>query len=73
MKSNNKAFSTESGNLKFKHIIHLIGPEWHGVHADKEIGQLKNCIRDMLKLCLKYEVKTIVLPEFSDIYYGFDI
>lgn len=24
------AFATEAGNLKFKHIIHIVGPEWYG-------------------------------------------
>jgi O-acetyl-ADP-ribose deacetylase (regulator of RNase III) len=26
-----RAFDTAPGNLKFNHIVHIIGPEWHGV------------------------------------------
>jgi O-acetyl-ADP-ribose deacetylase (regulator of RNase III) len=44
------AFITEAGNLKFKHIIHIVGPEWAGDGKDDE-GQLQTCIGSMLDIC----------------------
>jgi O-acetyl-ADP-ribose deacetylase (regulator of RNase III) len=55
---------TSGGNLKVKHVIHAVGPVWHGgLQGEAEL--LKQAYRNSLKLAVAHGVKTIAFPSIS--------
>jgi O-acetyl-ADP-ribose deacetylase (regulator of RNase III) len=57
-------------NLPAKHVIHTVGPVWHGGHAH-EPALLKSCYTNSLSLAVSYELKTIAFPNISTGVYGY--
>jgi O-acetyl-ADP-ribose deacetylase (regulator of RNase III) len=56
--------------LKASHVIHTVGPVWHGGrHSEDE--SLRNCYRNSLKLAEENGVKTIAFPSISTGAYHF--
>jgi O-acetyl-ADP-ribose deacetylase (regulator of RNase III) len=59
-----KAVITGAGNLKSKHVIHTVGPVWHGgKHGEPEL--LTQAYRNSLKLAASKGLKTIAFPSIS--------
>jgi O-acetyl-ADP-ribose deacetylase (regulator of RNase III) len=59
-----KAVITGAGNLKAKHVIHTVGPVWHGGnHGEPEL--LAQAYRNSLKLAASRRLKTIAFPSIS--------
>ncbi|MBI5117445.1 O-acetyl-ADP-ribose deacetylase [Candidatus Poribacteria bacterium] len=56
--------------LPAKHVIHTVGPVWHGGQS-QEATLLANCYRNSLELALKNGVKTIAFPSISTGAYGY--
>lgn len=63
---------TDGGNLKAKHIIHAVGPVWHGGRSGED-DTLKNAYTACLKMACQYEIKTIAFPSISTGAYGFPV
>jgi len=67
-----KAVITSGGNLKARHVIHTVGPIWHGgMHGEAEL--LAEAYRNSLKLAVSKGLKTIAFPSISTGAYGYPI
>lgn len=67
------AVITTAGNLPAKHVIHTVGPVWHGTGAAGEHGLLERCYRQSLGLAKKHGLRTIAFPSISTGAYRFPI
>jgi O-acetyl-ADP-ribose deacetylase len=56
--------------LKAKHIIHTVGPVWHGGYNDEQM-LLASCYQTSLALAKEKKIKTIAFPNISTGAYGF--
>jgi O-acetyl-ADP-ribose deacetylase (regulator of RNase III) len=61
---------TKGYRLKARHVIHTIGPVWHG-GGSHEDDLLASCYRASLKLAREHRLKTIAFPSISTGAYGF--
>lgn len=65
-----KAVATTAGCLPAKHVIHTVGPIWHGgTHGEDET--LASCYRECLALAVRDQLKSIAFPAISTGIYGF--
>ena len=61
---------TKGYNLKAKHVIHTVGPIWHGgKHGENQY--LFNCYKKSLLLSTHHGIKTIAFPNISTGIYGY--
>ena len=65
-----KAKITKGYMLKAKHIIHTVGPVWHGGYRD-EYEMLASCYQMSLDIAREKKIKTIAFPGISTGVYGF--
>ena len=63
---------TRGYRLRARHVIHTVGPVWHG-GARGEPELLANCYRNSLALALQHKLKTIAFPAISCGIYGYPI
>jgi len=63
---------TAGHNLPARHVIHTVGPVWHGGTAG-EAALLASCYRESLALALAADVRTIAFPAISCGVYGYPI
>jgi O-acetyl-ADP-ribose deacetylase len=63
---------TRGYKLPAKHVIHTVGPVWHGGHAG-EPDLLASCYRNSLALATKNSIKTIAFPAISCGVYGYPL
>jgi O-acetyl-ADP-ribose deacetylase len=61
---------TKGYNLPAKHVIHTVGPVWHGGSRNEE-QLLRNAYHNSLKLAAQHHLKTIAFPNISTGVYGF--
>lgn len=55
---------TKGYNLKAKHVIHTVGPIWHG-GENGEDQYLFNCYKKSLLLATHHNIETIAFPNIS--------
>lgn len=67
-----KAKITRGYKLPAKHVIHTVGPIWHGGN-DNEDRLLADCYRNSLKLAVENGIKTIAFPSISTGAYRFPV
>ena len=63
---------THGYDLRAKHVIHTVGPVWHG-GTRKEPESLANCYRNCLDLAAEHGVRSIAFPSISTGVYGYPI
>ena len=63
---------TNGYNLPAKHVIHTVGPIWHG-GAEGEDALLAHCYRNSFGLARQYALKSIAFPSISTGAYGFPV
>jgi O-acetyl-ADP-ribose deacetylase (regulator of RNase III) len=63
---------TAGYDLPAKHVIHTVGPVWHG-GSQGEDEDLANCYRNSLALGARHGVKSIAFPAISTGAYGFPL
>lgn len=56
--------------LPARHVIHTVGPVWHGGQAD-EASLLARCYRNSLRLLREQQLHTIAFPSISCGVYGY--
>jgi O-acetyl-ADP-ribose deacetylase (regulator of RNase III) len=56
--------------LPARHVIHAVGPIWHGGHAGEET-LLASCYRRALALCQSQALGSVAFPAISTGIYGF--
>ncbi len=65
-----QAKATKGYNLPAKHVIHTVGPVWHGGTAG-EADLLASCYRNSLALARQLDVRSIAFPAISTGVYGY--
>jgi O-acetyl-ADP-ribose deacetylase (regulator of RNase III) len=63
---------TRGYRLKARHVIHTVGPVWHGGTRD-EPGLLASCYQQSLTLAVAHGVRTIAFPAISCGVYGYPV
>jgi O-acetyl-ADP-ribose deacetylase (regulator of RNase III) len=63
---------TRGYDLPAKHVIHTVGPVWHGGDRGEE-ELLANCYRNSLRLAVDNGLETIAFPSISTGVYRFPI
>jgi O-acetyl-ADP-ribose deacetylase (regulator of RNase III) len=61
---------TAGHRLKARHIIHAVGPVWHGGGQDED-ALLAGCYRTALDLAAEHRLVSIAFPAISTGVYGF--
>ena len=61
---------TKGYNLQAKHVIHTVGPVWHG-GMNNELELLTNCYKNSLQIALDKKLKTVAFPNISTGIYRF--
>jgi len=61
---------TKGYRLPAKHVIHTVGPVWHGGKSNED-ELLANCYRNSLRLAAENECKTVAFPAISTGVYRF--
>ena len=61
---------TRGYSLPAKHVIHTVGPVWHGGDTNED-ALLAGCYRNSLRLAVENGVKTIAFPAISTGVYRF--
>jgi len=59
-------------DLPARHVIHTVGPVWHGGKS-REDELLANCYRNSLELAVRDGLKSIAFPAISTGVYGFPV
>jgi O-acetyl-ADP-ribose deacetylase (regulator of RNase III) len=67
-----KAVITSGGNLKAKHVIHTVGPVWHGGNH-KEQKLLALAYVNSLRLAVSMGLETVAFPSISTGAYGYPV
>jgi O-acetyl-ADP-ribose deacetylase (regulator of RNase III) len=67
-----KAVITTGGNLKARHVIHTVGPVWHG-GSRGESELLASAYRESMKLAAERKLKTVAFPSISTGAYGYPV
>ncbi len=67
-----KAVITSAGNLKAKHVIHTVGPVWHGGNKG-EAELLAQAYLNSLQTVADNGLKTVAFPSISTGAYGYPI
>jgi len=67
-----EAVITSGGNLKARHVIHTVGPVWHG-GTQGEDDVLAAAYRSSLALAASRSLRTIAFPSISTGAYGFPL
>jgi len=62
---------TGSHNLPAKHVIHTVGPIYHGKDEDPKL--LSSCYLNSLKLAVKHNIASIAFPAISCGIYGYPV
>lgn len=61
---------TKGYNLPAKHVIHTVGPVWHGgKHGEAEL--LRSCYQKAFQLAHEHSLKSIAFPAISCGVYGY--
>ena len=63
---------TKGYNLPARHVIHTVGPIWHG-GGEGEHGLLASCYRNSLRLAVENNLSSVAFPAISCGVYGFPI
>jgi len=67
-----EARMTRGYRLPARHVIHTVGPVWHG-GTQREPELLASCYRESLRLAIENGVRTIAFPAISCGVYGYPI
>ena len=67
-----KAVITSGGNLKAKHVIHTVGPVWHGGNQG-EAELLRQAYVNSLHLAVAEGLRSVAFPSISTGAYGYPI
>lgn len=67
-----KAVITSGGSLRAKHVIHTVGPIWHG-GSHGEPSLLTDAYENSLELAASKKLKTVAFPSISTGAYGYPV
>lgn len=58
--------------LRARHVIHTVGPVWHGGKSNED-GLLADCYRNSLRVAVENGCKTVAFPAISTGVYSFPL
>jgi O-acetyl-ADP-ribose deacetylase (regulator of RNase III) len=61
---------TRGGNLRARHVIHTVGPIWHGGTEDED-QILASAYRNSLRVAMENGLHSVAFPSISTGVYGF--
>lgn len=67
-----QAVKTGGGRLPAKHVIHTVGPVWHG-GGEGEPATLTSAYRQSLRVAESYSMRTVAFPSISTGAYGYPV
>ncbi len=67
-----QAIITTGGKMKTRHVIHTVGPVWHGGQKG-EPETLASTYRESLKVAVVNSIRTISFPSISTGVYGYPV
>jgi O-acetyl-ADP-ribose deacetylase (regulator of RNase III) len=67
-----EAVITTAGRMPSRHVIHTVGPVWHGGKRD-EPGLLGNCYRNSLSVAREHGLRRLAFPSISTGVYGYPV
>jgi len=67
-----KAVITTGGNLKARHVIHTVGPVWHG-GSSNEADLLASAYQESLKVAAEHNLTSVSFPSISTGAYGYPL
>ena len=67
-----EAVVSVAGHLPAEHVIHTVGPVWHG-GREGEPAALASCYRRSLQLAVKLDCKSVAFPAISTGVYGYPL
>ncbi|MHB8104219.1 MAG: O-acetyl-ADP-ribose deacetylase [Dehalococcoidales bacterium] len=67
-----QAVITTAGNMKAKHVIHTVGPIWHGGNQN-EPALLASAYRESLKLAAANKLTSVSFPSISTGVYSYPV
>ncbi len=67
-----QAVITTGGRLPARHVIHTVGPIWHG-GGRHEAELLADCYRNSLQLAVDQGLRTVAFPSISTGIYGYPV
>ncbi len=67
-----QAVMTAAGNMRTRHVIHTVGPIWHG-GSQEEAELLASAYRESLKLAAENNLASIAFPSISTGAYGYPV
>jgi len=67
-----QAVITTGGKLKARHVIHTVGPVWHGGSQGEE-ELLASAYRESLKLAVERGLRSVSFPSISTGAYGYPV
>lgn len=67
-----EAVITGAGRLHARHVVHTVGPVWHGGHQ-REPDLLASAYRNSLALAARHGARTIAFPSLSTGIYGYPV
>jgi len=63
---------TQGYRLPARHVIHTVGPVWHGGDHNED-ALLESCYRESMALAARHQLKSIAFPAISTGVYGFPL
>jgi len=63
---------TGAGDLSVRHVIHTVGPVWHG-GADGEAALLASCHATAIRLAAQHACRVVAFPAISTGVYGYPV
>lgn len=70
--STGEAKITDAGRLPVRHVIHAVGPVWHGGGED-EAELLASCHRRAIELAASHGCRRVAFPAISTGVYGYPV
>jgi O-acetyl-ADP-ribose deacetylase (regulator of RNase III) len=67
-----EAVITTAGDMPSRHVIHTVGPVWHG-GGKNEPALLRNCYVNSLSLAKEKGLRTVAFPSISTGVYGYPV
>ena len=67
-----QAVITTAGTMPAKHVIHTVGPVWHGDRGE-EAATLASAYRESLRLAEEHGLETVAFPSISTGVYGYPV
>jgi O-acetyl-ADP-ribose deacetylase (regulator of RNase III) len=67
-----QAVATTAGKMKTRHVIHTVGPVWHGGRSG-EPEKLASCYRESIRVADELKLHSIAFPSISTGIFGYPV